>query len=115
MRECGDCTACCTALLIDVGDIKSNAYEPCKHLTAKGCGIYKDRPENPCRSFSCAWLQGHMEEKDRPDRSGGIVWQTIRDGERITLVSEVGGMEPSYRVLKFALGCGTRVELEVQQ
>ena len=56
-----------------------------------------------------------MEEKDRPDRSGGIVWQTIRDGERITLVSEVGGMEPSYRVLKFALGCGTRVELEVQQ
>jgi hypothetical protein len=49
--------------------------KPCEHCTAKGCGIYETRPENPCRSFECGWLQdgSPLPEHLRPDRSGVIV------------------------------------------
>lgn len=48
---------------------------PCVHCTGRGCAIYPDRPENPCASFKCGWLQedSPMPEELRPDRSGAIV------------------------------------------
>lgn len=110
MRECGDCTACCTALRID--ELNAPAYTPCQHLGDKGCSIYEDRPHHPCRVFTCAWLQGHMGEDERPDKAGGIVWQTKENERIITVVSELEGMEPSSRLLRFAIMAGAPVRIE---
>jgi len=37
-----------------------------------GCGIYETRP-SICRDYRCLWLQGGLEDEERPDRTGGIV------------------------------------------
>jgi hypothetical protein len=57
-RECGTCTKCCEGYLFGSAHGKQFTLgKPCHFVTKdKGCGIYKDRPENPCKSFQCAWL-----------------------------------------------------------
>jgi hypothetical protein len=71
VRECGSCSACCT--LLEVTDVGKPANEWCKHCDAgKGCTIYDDRPQM-CRSFSCAWLQGHLDDEWYPERAGMVV------------------------------------------
>jgi len=91
MRECGECTACCVALEIKV--LEKPAYLPCQHVAKDGCSIYTNRPM-PCRAFSCAWLQGFLDDDQRPDKSGAIVWQTQTDGSIQTIISVLAGMEP---------------------
>ena len=80
MRDCGDCTACCEGWVEDRIEIGSKVIEmrpgkPCEHCTDRGCGIYKERPTDPCRVFNCAWLLNEADFPDdmRPDRCGAIV------------------------------------------
>ena len=72
-RECGGCTACCEGWLTDKS-LNLKPGSPCPNKTTEGCGIYETRPERPCRSFTCAWLQRPEEfpEELRPDKSGAI-------------------------------------------
>lgn len=71
LRECGSCTSCCT--LLEVEAVGTSVNEWCKHCEAgKGCTIYDDRPQM-CRSFSCAWLQGHLGDEWFPETSGLVV------------------------------------------
>jgi hypothetical protein len=49
----------------------------CRHLTAKGCGIYEKRPQ-VCRDFRCDWLEGKGTE--RPDAVGGYT-KPMRPGD----------------------------------
>ena len=51
------------------------AGKPCQHCRSSGCAIYPDRPEVPCRTFRCVWLDNVAEfpEDMRPDVSGVIV------------------------------------------
>ena len=68
-RECGECTACCTALgIVALG---KEAGCDCPHASA-GCGIYAERPDE-CRSYSCEWKKGKYRDEDRPDRVGIVV------------------------------------------
>ena len=110
MRECGECTACCTAL--DIHVLNKPAYTRCKHVTAKGCSIYEDRPKTPCQTFRCAWLDGYLEEEDRPDLSGAIVWQTGINGSRQTLISVLKGREPEPRLVDWVRRNATSVIVE---
>lgn len=65
-----------------------SAGKPCQHCKKSGCAIYEKRPENPCRTFRCAWLDNPAEfpEDMRPDVSGVIVmdgrdwgeWEVLR-------------------------------------
>lgn len=71
MRECGNCTACCTQLNVPeydapVGVTCSN----CKVIGADaGCTIHTTRHQ-VCRNFSCLWLmQEQIPDALRPDRS----------------------------------------------
>src|SRR3954471_24076624 len=81
-RECGGCTACCTACA--VVPLNKPVNVAWVHLAGGGCGIYDSRP-SPCRVFRCAWLQGLLPEKFRPDQSG-VVWAIIdRTRDAITL------------------------------
>lgn len=70
MRECGDCTACCTKVLI-VPNYTENDGVYCEHCEIKkGCKIYKTRPEM-CVDFECLWYkQEQIPDEYRPDKIG---------------------------------------------
>ena len=74
MRECGECTACCEGWLADK-QLDMYAGKACAHCRSGGCAIYETRPEQPCRTFKCAWLQEEeaFPEEMRPDKCGAIV------------------------------------------
>lgn len=70
-RECGTCNACCDILEVAAVDKPVNTL--CKHWqTGTGCTIYERRPQM-CRSFVCAWLQGHLDDDWIPEKAGLIV------------------------------------------
>jgi len=75
-RVCGECRACCTTCAVN--ELNKPLNTPCKHLCERGCAIYESRPSS-CREYDCAWLQGYLAEKLRPDRCG-IVWTFERIG-----------------------------------
>jgi len=72
-RSCGSCQECCYLLEIEPMDKGMN--ERCSAMAARGCSIYKERP-NCCRVFNCAWLLGAMPKSQKPDRTGVVVWAT---------------------------------------
>lgn len=56
-RECGDCTKCCEGWLI--GTVNNHNFyrgRRCFYLE-KGCSIYSDRPDHPCKNFLCFWMR----------------------------------------------------------
>ncbi len=70
-RECGGCTACCTA--VAVHSLRKPFFGKCQHETDKGCAVYATRPAD-CRGFGCAWLAGMGEMSDRPDKLGVVIY-----------------------------------------
>ena len=55
-RECDGCAKCCEGWLS--GEAYGHAFykgRPCFFLN-KTCSIYDTRPDQPCRTFKCAWL-----------------------------------------------------------
>ena len=81
-RSCDGCSKCCE------GWVSGKAYQydfyaskPC-HFLCNGCTIYEDRPEDPCKSYKCAWLESdELPMWMRPDLSNAIV--TRRFNEKI--------------------------------
>ncbi len=73
-RSCGTCSLCCTVLRVD--ELAKPAGRDCVHqrgpLGSGGCSIHATRPAI-CRSYRCLWLQGGLEDGERPDATGGIV------------------------------------------
>jgi Fe-S-cluster containining protein len=70
-RSCGTCSHCCSVLRVD--ELAKPAGQDCRHQRGEqGCGIHAQRPAI-CRGYRCLWLQGGLEEDERPDRTGGIV------------------------------------------
>ena len=68
-RSCGDCTVCCIVPGIDTPQIQKITGAVCRNCGDGGCAIYETRPR-ACREFSCAWLDGALDEGWRPDLSG---------------------------------------------
>lgn len=70
-RSCGECYKCCVGL--GITELKKYPDQPCRHLDGRNptarCSIYDDRPD-VCRNFQCLWRDGHLEDQDRPDKSG---------------------------------------------
>lgn len=83
MRTCGECTVCCTYLKIR--GLDKPGLTPCGFLiepspdghTGKGCSVYTTKPD-VCSGYRCAWLDGHGEEDDRPDKSGMLCDNVLR-------------------------------------
>ncbi|MCK1304569.1 MULTISPECIES: YkgJ family cysteine cluster protein [unclassified Bradyrhizobium] len=70
-RQCGSCNACCD--ILEVAAVDKPVNQLCRHWkTGTGCTIYERRPQM-CRSFVCAWLQGHLDDDWFPAKSGIIV------------------------------------------
>lgn len=81
VRECGDCTACCTVMAVQ--ELGKGMYRACEHVGGGGCSIYEDRPRS-CRLWSCQWRLGELDG-ERPDRSGIIVSAGFRGGPHYQL------------------------------
>lgn len=70
-RQCSSCNACCD--ILEVAGVDKPVHELCRHWQAgTGCTIYERRPQM-CRSFACAWLQGHLDDQWFPATSGLVV------------------------------------------
>lgn len=74
-RECGGCTACCEGWLSGVvHDREFYPGMPCHFKGCNGCSIYEDRPESPCKTYSCEWLKNdNVPEWMKPSKSGVII------------------------------------------
>lgn len=82
-RECGTCTACCSALPIH--ELSKPARQACLHVGRGGCGQYEQRPAS-CREFFCGWMRGELpaDERYRPDQLGVLVDRfSIRGDPRV--------------------------------
>ncbi len=89
MRECGGCSECCKGWLR--GEAHGHPFWPgrqCKFCTGSGCEIYETRPDNPCKSFRCAWLADEqIPAWMRPDKCGAIVtYQKLKEHEYVDIV-----------------------------
>ncbi len=100
-RRCGPCSLCCTLLRVD--ELGKLGGEPCRHQRIGhregGCGIHAIRP-GVCRAYRCLWLQGSLEESDRPDRLGAVL-DLVTEGETPRLLvqeAERGALERSARL-----------------
>jgi hypothetical protein len=77
--ECGDCTACCRELIIDVPGLTKLAGVLCSNcVDGKGCAIYGVRPQ-ACRDFLCGWRLLPLPEEWRPDHSQILITQEPAD------------------------------------
>lgn len=75
-RQCLPCTTCCEGwLYAEVNEHILKAGHACPHSMKRGCGIYADRPNDPCRTYLCSWRVAGSPLPDwmRPDLSGAIV------------------------------------------
>ena len=59
----------------------------CEHACEQGCGIYPSRPI-ACRNFFCLWLEGFLDNEDRPDRSGLVIFPGDPGGHLTWMVYE---------------------------
>jgi hypothetical protein len=100
-RACGPCTACCEGWA--EGEIRGHRMHPgqhCHFLVDGGCTIYEERPQSPCRNFTCGWLMAGspFPEAFRPDRVGVIV-VPMRWRDRPCFVLLSAGRDPDDEML----------------
>jgi hypothetical protein len=100
-RECGTCTACCDGWM--EGTIHGHEMKPgvrCHFVTEGGCSIYDERPESPCRTFTCGWAvkDSPFPDEFKPDRIGVII-APIRWRDRPAFLLRSAGRDPDQRLL----------------
>jgi hypothetical protein len=85
MKECGTCTKCCEGwVAATINGYNMHPGKPCYFLEInKGCTIYADRPENPCKEFFCVWIRKEeLGEELKPENNGIISSKRgIRDSD----------------------------------
>ena len=91
-RECGDCNICCHGwLYAEVFDQILTYGSPCHYVSCNGCTVYEQRPENPCRTYKCAWLKdGLLPEWFKPNKSKLIcTWRRWKNGDDLDYYIDV--------------------------
>lgn len=75
-RSCEDCTKCCEGWLsATINGQDMYPGKPCQSVDpGVGCTIYKNRPEEPCKTFECVWrATDYVPEKFKPSKIGQIL------------------------------------------
>jgi hypothetical protein len=102
-RVCGACSLCCTLLRVD--ELGKPGGTSCVHQCSDGpgCGIHATRP-SICRAYRCLWLQGSLEDQDRPDRLGALLdLRPVGEALRLEVVlAQPGGFDASPRLQAIA-------------
>jgi hypothetical protein len=72
MRQCGECTLCCT--LLPVVPLGKGAGERCKYQRRAGCRVY-NKPKMPleCQQWNCRWLVNEAGDTRRPDLTHYVI------------------------------------------
>lgn len=110
-RQCLPCNACCQGWVsADVLGHRMRAGHPCPHSTSAGCGIYRDRPQEPCRTFVCSWLVENSPLPDwmRPDVCGAIVLLSLRWEDEFVISAVPVGRAIPERTLKWLMDYARR-------
>lgn len=74
MRQCGECTLCCT--LLPVKPLGKRAGQKCVHQRFRtGCAVYhKPGMPHECKAWNCRWLVGDdTQDLKRPDKSHYVI------------------------------------------
>lgn len=91
-RSCGSCTKCCDGWLH--GEAHGHRFwpgRPCHFVGESGCSIYKDRPHDPCKTYSCEWLiNDDIPLWMKPDKINAILTKKRKKGVEYVEVSEAG-------------------------
>jgi len=87
LRECGECTECCT--MLEIPALKKPKKTRCSLLKddCRGCGDYENRPQD-CRGFQCAWSENMLPTDHRPDKTGIMVYHVDSYMGRTMFVTE---------------------------
>lgn len=91
-RQCGTCNKCCEGWLS--GSANGHSFwqgRPCHYLSTGKCAIYKDRPADPCKSYSCQWLTNEdVPGWMKPDEVNAILtWRAV-EGIEFLDIAEAG-------------------------
>jgi uncharacterized cysteine cluster protein YcgN (CxxCxxCC family) len=91
-RSCDGCTKCCEGWLH--GEAHKHFFwpgRPCHFKSQKGCSIYQNRPDNPCKSFKCEWLMNEVVPVwMKPDQINAIIVVRQENDKIFWEVSEAG-------------------------
>lgn len=91
-RKCDGCTKCCDGWL--TGQAHGHGFwpgRPCHFVGVNKCSIYKDRPEDPCRTFVCEWLVNpDVPEWMKPNVMDVIIAKKEKNGVPYWQISEAG-------------------------
>lgn len=74
MRECGNCSLCCTVMA--VRELDKGANTSCVNDCGGSCGIYEQRPQS-CRDFECLWLKGVVPQSVKPNECDVVLGATL--------------------------------------
>lgn len=102
-KSCDGCTKCCEGWLW--GSAHGHHFfrgRPCHYIAeGKGCSIYEDRPDVPCKSYKCEWLKN----QDFP------MWMKPSDSK--VIISEIKwGTNNQHRAIE-VIECGEKIDSTV--
>lgn len=104
-RKCGECTKCCEGWLsANVRGHEMYPGKPCFFVQiGKGCKDYDNRPEDPCKVYSCMWLKNlDIPEEFSPLKTGVIVdFQKRENGIEFLSLTKAPN-DPSLELLSWA-------------
>lgn len=117
-RSCGNCTKCCDGWLTGtIHGIDMYPGKPC-HLVKNnfGCTDYENRPDDPCKRFSCLWLiNNDIPEYFKPNLSEYIIVDANLNGiDYVKLAS--AGKNPKAElvdwIIEYAISHGLNIWYE---
>lgn len=118
-RNCQGCTACCEGWLWGSAH-GHNFYagRPCHFMCESGCSIYENRPEDPCKTFKCAWLQyKEIPEWLKPNLSKVIIVERSWEGHSNYLEVFETGEKIDSTVLswffEYHLNTGNNISIQI--
>lgn len=103
-RPCDGCKKCCEGHLTGV----AYGYEfypgkKCNFIRDNGCGIYDVRPNDPCKTFKCAWKYDlNVPLWMKPDKVGTILVSRYENGFEYYNIIE-SGEKLSVEILSWAI------------
>ena len=117
MRDCNGCTACCEGWLS--GQVQNKYFQsgrPCHFKCENGCSIYEQRPENPCKTYHCEWLNNpDTPEWMKPNLSKIIITKKQwKNGEYLE-INEMGcKIDPTMLNWMFTYHYSTDIPIRIQ-
>lgn len=119
-RQCNGCSKCCEGYLSgEAYGHKFNNGINCYFLKNNSCTIYSTRPENPCKTYHCAWLlDKNIPEELKPSMCNVIL--TYRNAENISYLQalEAGQKIDSVvlsKIIQFAVTNNYNLEYQVDK